>query len=87
MDANQIFAKVQDLSDVELAFLICVIAKQHCLIQTNEESLDELEEELQLVLIWVSCSSLSRANWMIDCCEHIQFTSNSSKVLKYNNAR
>jgi len=49
MDANQISAKVQDLSDVELAFLICVIAKQHCLIQTNEESLDELEEELQLI--------------------------------------
>jgi len=48
-DDKGILAKVQELSDIELALLLCLAADQHCIIQTKEESLDALEEELQLV--------------------------------------
>lgn len=46
---REILTKVQELSDLELALLLCLAADQHCIIQTKEEGLDALEEELQLV--------------------------------------
>ena len=49
MEPQSIMAKVQDLSDIELALLLCLIANQHCIIHTTEESFEALEEELQLV--------------------------------------
>lgn len=41
--------KVQILSDLELAVLVCVVAEQHCIIQTEGQLLDNVEEELELV--------------------------------------
>ena len=41
--------KVQGLTDVELALLLCLIAKEHCIIHTTSEAVDVLEEEIQLV--------------------------------------
>ena len=49
MESQSIVAKVQNLTDIELALLLCLIANQHCIIHTAEESLEALEEELQLV--------------------------------------
>lgn len=49
MENKEISAKAQELSDVELALLLCLAADQHCIIQTKEEGIDALEEELQLV--------------------------------------
>lgn len=46
---REVLTKVQELSDLELALLLCLAADQHCIIQTKEEGLDALEEELQLV--------------------------------------
>lgn len=42
--------KVQDLSDLELATLICLAAQEHCIIDTDLEVLDDLVQELQLVI-------------------------------------
>ena len=44
-----IAAKVQELTDVELAILLCLVANQHCIIETEGDALDALQEELQLV--------------------------------------
>lgn len=41
--------KIQDLSDLELAVLLCLIAQEHCIIDTEPEVLDDLVQELQLV--------------------------------------
>lgn len=49
MDLEDIVAKIQGLSDLELATLLCLIAKQHCLIETEEDLLDDVSQELALV--------------------------------------
>lgn len=46
---NLIAIKVQALSDLELAVLICLIADQHCIIETEQNLLKDVEEELRLV--------------------------------------
>jgi hypothetical protein len=46
---DRLVEKVQTLSDLELAVLICLIAEQHCIIQTEHELLENIEEELKLV--------------------------------------
>jgi hypothetical protein len=47
---DRLVEKVQTLSDLELAVLICLIAEQHCIIQTEHELLENIEEELKLVI-------------------------------------
>lgn len=41
--------KVQDLSDLELAALLCLTTQEHCIIDTNAEAVDDLVQELRLV--------------------------------------
>lgn len=41
--------KVQALSDIELAALLCLVTDQHCIIEGDEHSLDELDQEIRLV--------------------------------------
>ena len=43
--------KIHDLSDLELAVLICLVAKEHCIIDTEPDALDELVDELELVSV------------------------------------
>ena len=40
--------KVQSLSDLELAVLICLVAEQHCIIEAEAEITRNVQEELQL---------------------------------------
>ncbi|KAA6408637.1 MAG: hypothetical protein FRX48_07719 [Lasallia pustulata] len=49
MDPQSLVERVQELADVELATLLCLVAGQHCIIQTEPGGLDSLEQELQLV--------------------------------------
>lgn len=46
---DRLVEKVQTLSDLELAVLVCLVAEQHCIIQTEEQLLDNVKEELRLV--------------------------------------
>jgi len=41
--------KVQDLRDLELAALTCLVAGEHCIVYAPSESLNEAAEELQAV--------------------------------------
>ncbi|KAL1842703.1 hypothetical protein VTJ49DRAFT_4482 [Mycothermus thermophilus] len=45
----QLLDKIHSLSDLELAALLCLIAREHCLISTDPDSVDELADELRLV--------------------------------------
>ena len=40
--------RVHDLSDLELAALICLVAQEHCIIDTEPDVLDDLVQELEL---------------------------------------
>lgn len=48
-DGDRIIEKVQILGDLELALLTCLVADQHCIIQTQEEDIENVQEELKLV--------------------------------------
>lgn len=49
MEAPNVIDKIHELSDLELATLLCLIANEHCIISTDSDVIDELEQELQLV--------------------------------------
>jgi hypothetical protein len=49
MDVSDFVDHVQDLSDLELATLLCLIAKEHCLFETADALIDDLASELALV--------------------------------------
>ncbi|KAK4127841.1 hypothetical protein N657DRAFT_641893 [Parathielavia appendiculata] len=49
MADEQLLNKIHSLSDLELAALLCLISREHCLISTEPDSVDELAEELRLV--------------------------------------
>lgn len=42
-------SQIHDLSDLELAALLSLIAKEHCLLETPESSLNNTAQELALV--------------------------------------
>jgi hypothetical protein len=46
---QDLIERIHDLSDLELATLLCLIAKEHCIVETDGRSLNDLEQELQLV--------------------------------------
>jgi hypothetical protein len=51
MADDNLLSKVHGLSDLELAALLCLMNREHCLVSTPPEALDELTDELQLVRI------------------------------------
>jgi hypothetical protein len=49
-DSNdKLTVKVQGLSDLELAVLICIVAEQHCIIETSDNLINDVAKELELV--------------------------------------
>jgi hypothetical protein len=42
---------VEDLTDLELAILISLVAQHHCLIWSDDALIDDLASELALVLL------------------------------------
>jgi hypothetical protein len=48
---HHLVEKVQELSDLELACLLCFVADQHCcIIETDSDDLNALEKEIGLVI-------------------------------------
>ena len=62
MADESLIDKVHDLSDLELAALLSLIAREHCLISTPPAGLDDLVEELQLVRTPTTTLQMARAN-------------------------
>ena len=48
---QELLEKVHSLSDLELAALLSLIAREHCLVSTDTNSVDELADELRLIAI------------------------------------
>jgi len=49
MADENLLARVHSLSDLELAVLVSLVARGHCIISTTDDAVDELVEELLLV--------------------------------------
>ena len=49
MEAADWIERVHGLTDLELAMLLCLMAKQNCIIEYEQGHKDPLEQELQLV--------------------------------------
>ncbi|KAF2264854.1 hypothetical protein CC78DRAFT_532963 [Lojkania enalia] len=69
--------KVQALSDIELAVLLCLVADQHCIIETDEGLLDELEAELRVIASGVFGLAFS----VLDCSEQTTLDDFGSGIL------
>lgn len=49
MADEDLLRKIQGLDDLDLAALLCLVSREHCIISTEPEALDDLVDELQLV--------------------------------------
>ena len=49
MADETLIGRVHELSGLELATLICLVAQEHCIIDTDPVALDDLVQELELV--------------------------------------
>ncbi|KAF1934916.1 hypothetical protein EJ02DRAFT_362647 [Clathrospora elynae] len=47
--SDRLTQKIQALSDLELAVLICLVADQHCIIEAQKDGLRDVREELKFV--------------------------------------
>lgn len=65
-DEEDLLERVHGLSDIELAALLSLVTREHCIISTPEDSLDDLIEELQLI----SANTLGLTYAIIDCNSH-----------------
>lgn len=48
-DEGKLVDKIQCLTDIELAVLLCLITGQHCIIEADGAELDRVGKELRLV--------------------------------------
>ncbi|KAG8669169.1 hypothetical protein FPOAC1_008557 [Fusarium poae] len=74
--------KVHALSDLELALLLCLISREHCLVSTPSEAIDDLIQELQLV-----ATKTFGLSWVvIDCTPSTTLEDFASALLLGNQA-
>ncbi|KAF1921295.1 hypothetical protein BDU57DRAFT_435431 [Ampelomyces quisqualis] len=74
---DQIAIKVQALSDLELAVLICLVAEQHCIIETERSLIIDVEKELRLIaqkVFGLTCA-------VLNCTEHTTLDDFGSGIL------
>ncbi|KAI9683848.1 MAG: hypothetical protein M1829_004182 [Trizodia sp. TS-e1964] len=65
MDRESLSSRVRGLGDLELAALLCLVASEHCIIETNQESLEPLCDELQQI----SSNTFGLTSVVVDCSE------------------
>lgn len=66
MAEEALLDKISNLSDLELAALLCLTNEEHCIIDTDPDSVEDLVHELRLVSLHLY-SVISVSNIFIDC--------------------
>jgi hypothetical protein len=61
---------VQELIDVKLTILLSLVNGQHCIIQAEQDDLEQLEQELQLVRTSTLTPTLVE-NVLTDCFQRL----------------
>ncbi|KAG5300735.1 COG0714 domain-containing protein [Histoplasma ohiense] len=77
MEYSSLHDRIEDLSDIEAVVLLSLVARQHCIIDTEREVLDDLENEL--ILIAENIFGLSHAT--LDCSPNMTVEEFSNAVL------
>jgi hypothetical protein len=80
MADENLLDKVHELSDLELAALICLVAQEHCIIDTEPDAIDELVQELEQVRIY---PNMCRSMLIVPgCCEGLRPLPRLSRLLR-----
>jgi len=66
MEGFGLVERVQELTDLELAVLLSLVARQHCIIQAEQDDLEPLGQELRLVRTSMLPPALAK-NILTDC--------------------
>ncbi|KAI1335231.1 hypothetical protein F5Y15DRAFT_398573 [Xylariaceae sp. FL0016] len=66
MADEELLHKIQNLGDLDLAALLCLISREHCIISTEPPALDDLVAELQLV----ASQTFNLSSVVVDCTPH-----------------
>ncbi|KAF6222159.1 hypothetical protein HO133_001245 [Letharia lupina] len=66
-DPSGLVERVQELTDLELAMLLSLVAGQHCIVAAEQDDLDSLEQELQLVLGTIASNVFALYHTVLHC--------------------
>jgi hypothetical protein len=71
MDDTRLEEFVRQLSDLEVALFLSLVAREHCLIETTSDLIDDLAKELALVLQLTLDGRQHLANPALDHLAHL----------------
>ncbi|KAJ5497113.1 hypothetical protein N7463_009100 [Penicillium fimorum] len=63
MDYTDLANLAQELSDLEVALLLCLVAREHCLIETTSRCINDLAKELVLI----GSTTFNHSYCILDC--------------------
>ncbi|KAI0112693.1 hypothetical protein F4776DRAFT_346490 [Hypoxylon sp. NC0597] len=66
MADEDLLSRIHGLEDLDLAALLCLISREHCIVSTEPDELDNLVEELRLV----ASQTFSLQSAVVDCTPH-----------------
>ncbi|KAI1801388.1 hypothetical protein F4811DRAFT_534712 [Daldinia bambusicola] len=66
MADEDLLQKVHGLEDLDLAALLCLVSREHCIVSTEPDELDTLIEELRLV----ASHTFNLSSALVDCTPH-----------------
>lgn len=66
MAEEALLDKISNLSDLELAALLCLTNEEHCIIDTDPDSVQDVVHELRLVSLLLY-NVISASNTSTDC--------------------
>ncbi|KAI1092273.1 hypothetical protein F5B19DRAFT_454744 [Rostrohypoxylon terebratum] len=66
MADEDLLRRIHELEDLDLAALLCLISREHCIVSTESAELDDLVEELRLV----ASQTFHLSSAVVDCTPH-----------------
>ncbi|KAI1414531.1 hypothetical protein F5Y13DRAFT_158736 [Hypoxylon sp. FL1857] len=66
MADEDLLSRIHGLEDLDLAALLCLISREHCIVSTEPDELDNLVQELRLV----ASQTFSLQSAVVDCTPH-----------------
>ncbi len=66
MAEEELLDKIQDLSDLELAALLSLTNQEHCIVDTDPNTVEDLVQELRLVSHVLANTATDYTNMLLD---------------------
>ncbi|KAK8135375.1 hypothetical protein PG984_003315 [Apiospora sp. TS-2023a] len=77
MADEELQQKIHGLGDLDLAALLCLMSREHCIVSTEPEALDDLVEELQLVV----SQTFGLKSAVVNCTAHTTLDDFAASIL------